>query len=201
MRCPCGCVPSDDALSYCLNFLVFKSGTILSILVLSTSKETFLFFCYLTMCYMSGTQKYQMKQITLWMHDKWHHQETVLCFSTFWKPSLKHWHTLWRGAKVLSVLQGCHEIQVWQYTQKHFISINYYIEINIVISQIPRWLSGKESACQCMRHKRSGFGPWVKKIPWRRKCKPFQYSCWENPRDRGACWATVHGVAESDTTE
>ena len=30
---------------------------------------------------------------------------------------------------------------------------------------------------------------------------PLQYSCLENPMDRGACWATVHGVAESDTTE
>ena len=24
---------------------------------------------------------------------------------------------------------------------------------------------------------------------------------WKNPMDRGACWATVHGVAQSDTTE
>ena len=30
---------------------------------------------------------------------------------------------------------------------------------------------------------------------------PLQYSCLENPMDRGACQATVHGVAESDTTE
>ena len=26
---------------------------------------------------------------------------------------------------------------------------------------------------------------------------PFQYSCLENPKDRGAWWATVHGVAKS----
>ena len=28
-----------------------------------------------------------------------------------------------------------------------------------------------------------------------------QYSCLENSVDRGAWWATVHGVTESDTTE
>ena len=28
---------------------------------------------------------------------------------------------------------------------------------------------------------------------------PLQYSCMENPMDRGAWWATVHGVAKSQT--
>ena len=28
---------------------------------------------------------------------------------------------------------------------------------------------------------------------------PLQYSCLENPMDRGARWATVHGVAKSQT--
>ena len=28
---------------------------------------------------------------------------------------------------------------------------------------------------------------------------PLQYSCMENPMDGGASWATVHGVAKSQT--
>ena len=34
---------------------------------------------------------------------------------------------------------------------------------------------------------------------WGRHGYPLQYSFLENPKDRGAWWATVHGVAESQT--
>ena len=37
---------------------------------------------------------------------------------------------------------------------------------------LPRWLSGKESACQFSRCKRCRFSHWVRKIPWRRKWQP-----------------------------
>ena len=36
----------------------------------------------------------------------------------------------------------------------------------------PGGVSGKESACQCRRHKRCRFDPWVGMIPWRRKWQP-----------------------------
>ena len=32
--------------------------------------------------------------------------------------------------------------------------------------------SAKEPTCQCRRHKRHGFDPWVRKIPWRRAWQP-----------------------------
>jgi len=37
---------------------------------------------------------------------------------------------------------------------------------------LPKWLRGKESVCQCRRHKRHGFDPGAGKIPWRRKWQP-----------------------------
>ena len=58
------------------------------------------------------------------------------------------------------------------------------------------WLSGKESACKCRIHK---FNPWVRKISGEGNGNPFQYSGLENSMDRGAWWATVHGVAKCQT--
>ena len=41
---------------------------------------------------------------------------------------------------------------------------------------------------------KTGFNLWVVKIHWRRAWQPLQYSCLENPMDRGAWWAAVHWV-------
>ena len=43
--------------------------------------------------------------------------------------------------------------------------------------------------------------PGLGKSPGGGHGNPLQYSCLENPTDRGAWQATVHEVAESDTTE
>ena len=37
------------------------------------------------------------------------------------------------------------------------------------------------------------------KSPGEGNGNPLQYSCLENPMDQGAWWATVHGVAKSQT--
>jgi len=48
------------------------------------------------------------------------------------------------------------------------------------------------------RCKRLGFDPWVRKIPGEENGDP-QYSCLENPVDRGTWQTTVHRVAKSWT--
>ena len=64
-------------------------------------------------------------------------------------------------------------------------------------ANVSRWHSGKGSVYQFRRHKSLVFNPWVRKISWRRKWQPTQYSCLKNSMDRGAWWATVHGVTKS----
>ena len=46
-----------------------------------------------------------------------------------------------------------------------------------------------------------GLIPGSGKSPGVGNSNPFQYSCLENPMDRGAWQATVHRIAELDTTE
>ena len=61
---------------------------------------------------------------------------------------------------------------------------------------LPRWLSGKESACQAGD---MGSVPGSRKTPGGGNGNPLQYSCLENPMDRGVWRATVHGAAKSRT--
>ena len=63
---------------------------------------------------------------------------------------------------------------------------------------LPRWLSGKESPCQ------AGNLRWIPgsgRSPGEGNGNPLHYSCLENSMNRGAWWATVRGVTNSDTTE
>ena len=41
-----------------------------------------------------------------------------------------------------------------------------------------------------------GSNPGLGRSPGEGKGKPLQYSCLENPMNRGAWWNTVHGVAK-----
>jgi len=77
------------------------------------------------------------------------------------------------------------------------------VEFKITLFGLPKWLSAKESACQCRRHRRQGFNSWAGKILWRRIRQPTpvflpekSHGQWRNPMD-----STVYGVTkESDST-
>ena len=56
---------------------------------------------------------------------------------------------------------------------------------------LPRWLSGKESACNAGD---SGLIPGLGRSPGKGDGNALQYSCLGNPMDRGAWQVTGHGV-------
>ena len=60
---------------------------------------------------------------------------------------------------------------------------------------LPRWLSGKEFACQCRRRRRCG--PWVRKTPWRRKWQWTPVFLPGKSHGLRSLRATVHRVEKS----
>ena len=63
---------------------------------------------------------------------------------------------------------------------------------------LPSGSDVKEPACNAGD---LGSIPGLERSPGGGHGNPLQYSCLENPLMRGAWWAIVHRVAESDTTE
>ena len=95
----------------------------------------------------------------------------------------------------------------------HFVSAAFIIVFSKLISQV--FLQHQPSGSHCTNEQTEGFpgGSVVKNLPanagdacmipgWGRspgEGKATQYSFLGNPMDRGAWWATVHGVAKSGT--
>ena len=61
---------------------------------------------------------------------------------------------------------------------------------------LPGGSDSKESACSAGN---PGSNPGSGRSPGEGNGNPFQYSCLENSLDKGAWWATVHGVAKCRT--
>ena len=62
----------------------------------------------------------------------------------------------------------------------------------------PGGSNGKESTCYA---EDLGLIPGLGRSPGEGNDIPLQYSCLENPKDRGDWQAVVHRATESDTTE
>ena len=68
-------------------------------------------------------------------------------------------------------------------------------------SGLPQWLSSKESTFNLGDKGDMGSIPGLGGSSGGGNGNPLQYSCLENPMDRGAWQATVHGIEELDLTE
>ena len=105
----------------------------------------------------------------------------------------------------LAMMRGGHQTQGGQLApglQDNTCKLAFWSPVNMWICLgLPWWLRWKRIHLQFRKPR---FDPWVEKIPWRREgmATPLQYSCLENPMDRGAWWSTIYGVSkESDMTE
>ena len=77
---------------------------------------------------------------------------------------------------------------------KLFLELKFPLDLKILL----KWDMGssvsKSSACNAGD---PGLIPGSGRSPEERNGNPLQYSRLENPMDRGAWWATVHGVARA----
>ena len=66
----------------------------------------------------------------------------------------------------------------------------------------PGGTSGKEPTCQSRRHRKCGFNPWVRKIPWRRAWQPTPvFLAGGVHGERSLVGYSPWGCKESDMTE
>ena len=77
----------------------------------------------------------------------------------------------------------------------------FIISVSVLCGKYPTiglcwWLNGQEFACDAGD---VDLIPRLGRSPGKGNGNPLQYSCLENLMDSGTCWATVHGVAKSQT--
>ena len=78
----------------------------------------------------------------------------------------------------------------------------YVAQLSCSEPGVPGGASGKESTCQCTRHRRCGFNPWAGKINWRREWQPTPvFSPGKFHGQRSMAGYSPWGRKESDMTE
>ena len=65
--------------------------------------------------------------------------------------------------------------------------------MHMLVSRLPQCLTDKESACNVGATGDAGSSPELGRSPGRGRGKPLQYSCLENPVDRGEYHRKVLG--------
>ena len=84
------------------------------------------------------------------------------------------------------------------FKKKKIVNVYKYLtaaicEMLVLLLGLPQWLRGKESTCSAVATGETGLMPGS---GGGKHGNSLQYSCLENSMDRGAWWATVHGVTK-----
>ena len=101
---------------------------------------------------------------------------------------LKHRPWLCSFKELIKLCKPCYIIFVKNKCKCVFIYVYIYAPIYI---GFPCGLDSKESTCNAGD---LGLIPGLGRYPGEGNGNPLQYSCLENSMDRGAWWATVHGL-------
>ena len=104
-------------------------------------------------------------ELFLWSHTWESTRKVTLQISRGW--------TLFDKECPTNVTMATLEESMMLPSQAVSIVVNKQVKTKIFAKRINMCdASGKEPACQCRRHKRHGFSPWVRKIPWKRVWQP-----------------------------
>ena len=112
----------------------------------------------------------------------------IFSFGKYWFTELcgssKRWHTSNDTEESIEV--SIYPIKYWEAVERMVVNSGFTV-----------WWGGKESVCQCRRHKRRGFHSWVGKILWRRKWLPILVFL--SGKFHGQRRTTAHGVTKNQT--
>jgi len=90
------------------------------------------------------------------------------------------------------LFEGKTSVKIYRNGCPYKLHKEYKLEL-LCFNGLPWWLSGKESTCNTGH---PGSIPTSERSPGGGNGNALQCSCLENPMDRGAWWATVHGITK-----
>ena len=123
-----------------------------------------------------------------WTHIIWLHSNNQTAETHSWTGCC------WLGGPKEERLEGSHELSPSQNPMKSHVPPSPLL--NDRVRGFPGGSEGLESACN---GRDLGLIRGSGRFPGEENGYPLQYSCPENSMDRGAWWATVHGVTKSRT--
>ena len=121
-----------------------------------------------------GNLEHLTAQKTTWIYVLY--SRDTVCVHLGSSSCCQVWNSYLINSHFFSCLYFLAKSLSWQKKQEDAPPI--YMHMCISSLGIPDAASDKEPACQCRKHNRHGFSPWVGKILWRRAWQPTLTFLW-----------------------